>query len=114
MSDSRDCLVTIPAGQAVSNEIRLWEVSARRTLVAYIWAPESLPELVIIEVHPYLDDIGPHGFLPLQSGRLDIDLPAGKVTAVTFTVNGRVRFKADTNVSEDRVFRWLAMAHPGW
>jgi hypothetical protein len=114
MSDSRDCLITIPSGQFNSNEVSLFEPSAWRMLCAYIWAPLDLPELVIVEVHPDLQDGGPHGFQALQSGRQDIDLPAEKVTAVTITSSARVRLHADTPVAGDRVFRWIAMAHPGW
>ena len=114
MSDSRDRLITIASGQFNSNELALFEVSAHRMLLAYIWSPTVLPELVIVQVHPDLQNGGPHDFTALQSAREDIDLPENKCTAVTFTVAGRVRFHADTPVAADRVFRWLAIAHPGW
>jgi len=114
MSDSRDRVMTIPMGEQNSNELALFEVSSHRPLMAYVWAPGTLPEVVTVEVHPDLESGGAHDFTTLQSGRVDVDLPAGKVTAVILTVAGRVRFHADAPVAADRVFRWLAVSHPSW
>lgn len=90
--------LVIESGQTVSSET-LGESLLRYARGVTLFSPDTLPETVTIEV----TDDGTN-WVTLQSGAVDIELPAGKATVVTVLSSRGLRLVAGGAVGADRTF----------
>lgn len=94
--------LTIPSGQALSNEQHMNEDGYRGPLTITVIAPVTLAETVTLQIcGPLLN------FVDQQSNGADITFPAGKATTVIIANATLIRLKANTGVGGDRAFEVL-------
>ncbi len=90
---------TILSGQTLSASVSVDGLGHQTVKDLIFFSPGTLPEGVTIEISLLGTD-----FSTLQSGGVDISLPAGKATQIFGLSLGHFRLKADAGVGADRAF----------
>lgn len=96
--------LTIASGQADSPELDLSVIFPASRLSVIIIPPSTLPETVSVKVAKAIGS----NYGALQSGGIDITLPAGKATSLDPLVSGAIKLSAGGNVAADRTFDIVA------
>ena len=102
----RNAVLTIANGATESDELDLAKNGARRQIAASLHAPTTLPDTVTIQLAEKTGGT----YQTLQSGGVDINPTAGKITVLEPIVAGALKLVAASAVSAARAFRFQGVA----